>query len=427
MRVVVQRNIFKILSWVMVWFAFFSCGIWIRAIIPWVVFDDDVCGVIRLPGVYGMDYGDYTEFFRQWTQMAGWGVRHPLYNLFILPFTLVGRWVDGMNGGLFVMYLVGFFSAVMVGGIYLVGRILRQIGLSTVESVLCMVFFASFSYTWLLAACPESFGISCLLSLGLLLWGLGSERRWTADRISIFGRSFVASRIGQKVDCLGWGMFAFVMGGVTSSQLAKAMLAYAVGHRLNKRLLWLSFVLAVLLAVLGMGTLACRHGAQIHSFSDVCDVVAMKWATFSTYFATSVSVPQRFHQYWVFLSEPIVLRGERFSTSVLGCYSNWFAPFTVVCALGCAAVGAWLHHRSLLVKMIGAMFLVDFGLHFVLSWGMAEAQIYAGHWFYVVPLLTGCAFLHLQGWKRVFYAVFITFLSIAIFVSNVHAIVRFAA
>ena len=39
----------------------------------------------------------------------------------------------------------------------------------------------------------------------------------------------------------------------------------------------------------------------------------------------------------------------------------------------------------------------DFLLHVVVGWGMVEAQIYCGHWLYLVPVLV--AYLPGRWWK----------------------------
>lgn len=398
-------RIFGLLPWFAVWLAFVAFGVWFRGEMPWCVHGGAFQnGPPLMPEVYGMDYGCYALYFQRWAEVSSWGVRHPLFNVFILPFTVLGRWIDGVGGGAFWVYLMGLFSAVMTCAVWLVGRILRRVGLSAAEAVVCMALFMSFSYTWLLAACPESFGISCLLSLGLLLWGLGGAAR--------------------RFDALGWGLFAFFMGGVTISQMFKAVTAYAAVHRIGRKALWTAALLAVMLALLGAATLAIRHGSQMASPAGVWSVVKMKWASFGTYFAIDASMPQRLHQYWVFFSEPIAMRGSDVVKSGLGGYSGWLPPLVAGMALACAAAGAWLHRRHVLVKMVMAMFAVDFVLHFLLSWGMAEAQIYAGHWFYSVPLLSGCALLHIRGRFREVCCAFLGLLAAMILVCNVHAVCR---
>ena len=40
---------------------------------------------------------------------------------------------------------------------------------------------------------------------------------------------------------------------------------------------------------------------------------------------------------------------------------------------------------------MAATLAVDIVIHFVFFWGMDEAQIYCGHWFYVLPILVAGA------------------------------------
>lgn len=398
---------FRFLPWFAVWTLFMVFASWLRSVLPWS--DCDGTGLSEWIGhevdygVYGMDYIPYSEWFRR--MLAPIGIRHPLFNVLISPFSAFLICVRKLGMEPFWICLTGIFSAVMTGAVYLVGRIMRRVGLSAAESVSCMALFMSFSYTWLLAACPESFGISCLLSLGLLLWGLRDA--------------------GRRMDMVGWGVMAFLMGGVTSPQALKAVLAYVATHRLTKRLLLALFAFCTCFLGVAGGLFGYRIYLKCSSGLGFGDAVMNSWGSCIRWFGTSdVSVADHVHRWWVFFSEPLVLRGEDVLTSVLGGYSDCLAPSVAGCVLGCAAVGALLHRRHALVKMIVAMFAVDFVLHFVLFWGMAEAQIYAGHWFYVTPLLAGCVLMHLQGRLRVAYAAFLGFLSAAAFVCNVQAFIR---
>lgn len=386
---------------------------WLRAVLPWsdcgdaglseyIALSECTGGAVDY-GVYGMDYVPYSEHFRR--VLAPIGIRHPFFNVFILPISALLICVRKLGVEAFWICLTGIFCAVMTGAVCLVGRILRRIGLSAMESVSCMALFASFSYTWLLAACPESFGISCLLSLGLLLWGIGDAGR----------------RTGVAV----WGGMAFLMGGVTSPQALKAVLAYVATHRLSRKALFALLGFCASFLALAGGLFGYRIWLKMQSGIEFGDAMMSSWSSFRMWFATSdASAAGRVHQWWVFFSEPLVLRGENVLARVLGNYSDWFSPLLAGCALACAAVGAWLHRRHALVKMVLAMFAVDFALHFVLSWGMDEAQIYAGHWFYAVPLLAGCVLMHLNGRLRVAYAAFLGCLSAAILVCNIQAFVR---
>ena len=44
-----------------------------------------------------------------------------------------------------------------------------------------------------------------------------------------------------------------------------------------------------------------------------------------------------------------------------------------------------------IMRIIVATLSIDIVIHFVFFWGMEEAQIYCGHWFYVLPILVAGA------------------------------------
>ena len=411
-----MKKLFQIVPWLALWCAFVGFGVWMRMVQPWEV---PPCGYYE---IYGLDYLRYSQLLGH-THMIGYAAfRHPLYGWLLSPFILLGHRLHQFGEWPYWIWLICLFSTVMLASVFLIYRLACRLDLSKVEAAVCAGLFASFAYVWFLAVCPESFGLSCLLSLAILSWGLGSADRQTRDEMAFMGVPVKSPGLGRRLDWAGWGLLAILSGGITSTQGVKAALAYLATHRITKKLLVVlalgivgAFALVALVFTLRMMG-RTESGRYLQGFLEAKENISMFFAH------DGITWGERFHQAWVFFSDPIVTRGAPLSMNVLkGGYSNLLAPVLVTLALVCATVGVWLGCRTTLVKMVGAMFLLDFGLHFVLFWGMDEAQIYAGHWFYAVPLLAGLVCLHLKGVARKGYVLLLGLLAGGILACNLWA------
>ena len=99
----------------------------------------------------------------------------------------------------------------------------------------------------------------------------------------------------------------------------------------------------------------------------------------------------------MFFCEPLIPHGAPYSVSELTVgYASWWQYAACAAIYALAAVGAWRGRRTLLVRVIAATFAVDAVIHFAFFWGMQEAQIYCGHWFYALPILIAQAIARRQ-------------------------------
>ena len=72
-------------------------------------------------------------------------------------------------------------------------------------------------------------------------------------------------------------------------------------------------------------------------------------------------------------------------------YGTWW-PYALCAAVYLlAAVGAWRMRHMLITRMILTTLFVDLTIHVGFFWGMEEAQLYCGHWFYVLPIFAAGA------------------------------------
>jgi len=385
-----MNRIKSALPWVLLWMGFVVFGLWIRTIIPW---HRDIAWFlhnVRYSWVIeynGYDYTRYGQMLSHFSMVFYAAFRHPFYGVIMSPVIFVAARLHELGDWPMWCFFIAFFSAVMTGASYLVAHLSRRL--------VAGILFASFASTWTLAATPESFGLSCLIALVVLWW---------------------AQRPKGPESVAGWCTLTVLAGGITSTQAVKVAIAYLVTNKITKRLLLVIGGLLVCagLVVVGYFTLRVllRHG----NFLD-------PWHNFATYLVGGKkSFSAHLGEIWVFFSEPIVTRGERLSANVLSWqYPDLVRPLIAASVLIAAGVSAWVARRELLTKLLGAMFLVDVLIHFVFYWGMEEAQLYAGHWVYALPILIALGLSKLPPRHQRLATLLIYLQATAVFAANVLA------
>lgn len=390
--------VLRVVGWMLLGAALVVFGLWMRSMMPVPI------GTNRDTEIYSFDYLKHAGLLSNY-HFIGYGrFRHPLFSWLMAPVALFGQRIFGAFGEAgFWVFLCIVFSSIILGCLALLFRCLRRVvGLGPWESFVCTALFMSFAHVWLLAGMPETYSVSLLLALVLLNW------------------AFVRLR-DRKLELAGWGALAVLTGGVTLTQGMKTCVAYCVVRRPTRRqIMW--GVLA------GVGVLAfvvlvfyIRLRIRVH-FNPSARGMDGAWTElFGPLIGFSASPGEWLHHAWVFFSEPVVLRGEPFDVRVIsGGYGSWIQGLLVVVLYGLAGVGAWLGRHRPLVHLIGGMFLCDVVIHLVVGWGLAESHLYAGHWFYVLPLLVGVAWAELPPRRRMAWGVVVLMLALAILVCNVH-------
>ena len=298
--------------------------------------------------------------------------RHPLMGAAFLPITLVGSSVAqrmgpeaGSRAVLVVFALVG---ALTFGLLWLV---MTKAGVPLVQRVVSAALWLSFAHVWILGGIAESFGVSQLILLGVLLMVVCRVRDW---------------RVWTAV-----GAFA---GAVTVTNGVKPFLAWIAGgaqdedaRRMRKRVLLIGAAGGVGLVALGLGALFVKW-----TFMDKCGFaggVASVVRDVMECFPTGMSFSHRLWFTWnAFWCEPMMLHGPVVAkTGVESDYSSLLPHVAGVAVLALCVWSAVRNFRLPLVRAMLAMVTVDFVLHVVLGWGVGEGQIYCGHWFWSIPIL----------------------------------------
>jgi hypothetical protein len=192
-------------------------------------------------------------------------------------------------------------------------------------------------------------------------------------------------------DKLVWFLLFVVATGITLTQGAKVVLAYLVSRRMTKRdwICLASGAAAAVLAAVGF------YVVKLMLLGSGGRTVSSAFADLFSCIPHDLTIVQRLRMLEMFFFEPIVPHGVPYSVSeIVVAYSSWWQYALCAAIYLATAVGAYRMRSTLLVKMIVVMFCVDAVIHLVMFWGMSEAQIYCGHWFYVLPILIAGA------WKK---------------------------
>jgi len=397
----VKRWLLRILPWLLLWGAFIAFGFWVRSVQPWET----------PPGkpleLNAMDYRRYSQMLDHWCKIFYICFRHPLYGWLMSPVIIIGSHFRTLGEWPFWGWLITFFSGVMTLVHFLVYWMLRRLSLDRLTSAALTALFASFAASWILAACPESFNISCLLALVTLHFALYVHRHEkTMDR---------------QLEYAGWGALAVFTGGITCTQSVKTAVAYFVTRRPK----W-KHVFLVGLAILGAGFLV---GIVFVVRLYLRTEPGSFWREFAgglhnigAFFTGGMPLMRRLGCIFVFFTEPVVSRGMPFDVMVFPArYASSLAACLALLPALAALVSAWFARREFIVRLIAAMFLVDVGIHFVLFWGMSEAQIYAGHWYYAIPILIGTGLARQERRQRRWALAVIAAAAVTILALNLHA------
>lgn len=361
-----RRRLFEALAFFALWMIYFAYGLWLRHQIP----------IDAVPGeLHGFDYNAHGLLFADYRLILFTRFRHPLFGWLMSPIPLFGERLARISFVAYWGYLSLIFSAFVAASVWLAYRIMARInGVGRLRAAICAAGFACFGYMRYLAAGPESFPVSMFLALAVLGW---------------VGRSPADDGRKQLLDRVGWGVLFFLSGGITITQGVKTALAYVVARKQTRRT-WL-FLGGGACALAVCGTLFYivklvwlgREGGQ---------TIASAFESLFESIPHGLSWGQRLRMIEMFLCEPIIPHSIPYSVSKITVgYGTWW-PYALCAGIYLLAViGAWRMRRMQIMRIIFATLAIDIVIHFVFFWGMEEAQIYCGHWFYVLPILVAGA------------------------------------
>jgi len=336
--------------------------------------------------VAGLD-GDI--YLRRYVSFAGAmriRKRHPAEPIVAAPLAVVGSTVRewaGVESAKIALILLsaalGAFTA------YLLWLVTADLG--------AVAVWLSFAYVWLLASAPEMFAISQTVLVATLLM------------------------VRRKVtDLRMWGGMVLLAGGITITNGIKPIAAFFCSSgRGLETLKFLRRNLKTVLAAAGLvGVAFAALEVAKWRFIDgksFAYEVEVGCGYVSYWFSGGFSFAERLRRIWeIFLLEPVLTHGVIFGPKnaqgldLIPLGYGLLIPHVVGAVLySLCGWSAWRNRCDAVVRVALVMVLFDVLLHVVVGWGLAEAQIYCGHWFYVLPVLL--AGLKGRWWKFALAAV----------------------
>lgn len=346
------RKIGKCLVWVSVYVAFLGASFLIRQRMM-------ASGELE---IWSWDYQNFIRLFHEWGYVFYTGFRHPGLGIVYSPIVVATHiWSEAY---VVIMPLIATAMA------WMVWRLAGGVGLAV---------WLSFPTTWILAGTPESFPIAELAltgTVGVMLkakgFGFQVEGGWLKEKS---GKLEVESWKGEMERRMGWEIPALVLGCavmcgmITITNGLKPVLAFlalAAVSRDRRQRKWVWPLLGAMAAV-GVAGVAFFYVRALISGKDVVDCIQR----------TIVWVPAE--RMW----------GKELHDFFVRPVGVWQSCVVYPLAAWCL----WRLVRSRmdfpLLAILGAMFAVDVGIHWVCGWGMKEAWVYAPHWLWMLPIVIG--------------------------------------
>lgn len=395
-KLIVGGTILFVLAAAMVAF-----GLWMRQMMPVPMWSG------RDTEIYSFDYLKHADLLSDW-HFIGYGrFRHPLFSWLMAPVPLFADRFLRFGETPYWAFLCAVFTAFVLGSaVLLYGLLRRRLGLGVGEAGVCTALYLSFAHVWLLAGCPETYALSLLLFVAVVWWAL---------------REPDGDAKGRRLDWGVWIALAVLAGGVTLTQGVKACVAWVVARRPSlKRIVQGGLALAGCVCLVAL-IFYVRLVIRVHFDPGARGLDGAWQELFGPLTGYAGTAAIWLHHAVVFFTEPLIVRGEPFDVRVIaGGYCSWVQPLLLLALWTLVAVGAWRTRRTLLVRVLGAMFLVDVCIHFVLGWGMAESHLYGAHWFASVPLVLGAFVASCRGRVKTTLLVVLSVLAIGFAVCNVH-------
>jgi len=360
------------IAFVGLWLAFCGCGLWLHHACKGAAVNQ-----LGWTDIAGYDSEAYVTHFTSPLGILEVNHRHPLAAVVSSPITAVGLMVSyraerefGYQAVICCFGLIGACCCLLLWQVLKKARE-ADAGKTGALRLAALALWLSFSHVWLLAGLAEYFGISLAILLGVLLMVLYDVR-----------------------DARAWLGASALAGGVTVTNFIKPLAAWLVaadGVSCLRRLRRRTVVLGLAAAAGGLAVAALALMGK-WAFLDGISVAKGVEGTvrqITDCLPAGVSLSRRLWLVWnAFWCEPMLLRESVIAQSgMLHPYPSLIPHLLAAAVLALCVWSAVRNFRLPVVRAALAMVVFDVLLHVVVGWGLAEGQIYCGHWFWIIPLL----------------------------------------
>ena len=362
----VMRRCLQVIPWLLVAMAFFAGGFMLhQSCLREAVAPPDFVSVM------GYDSEGWLDHFVQLRNVTAFSFRHPLLCQIMSPVTVVAHFVSvGWGAEVGKRVVLVFFALIGGVNVWLLWTILLTLKVPCRRRMMAILLWLSLAHVWLLGGMAESFSISMTLLLVCMLLVVRRVEDW-------------------RIYC----SLAVICGCVTLTNMVKPLLAAIIvcPNCRRDRFHWTS---RALLTVLAFGGILVGGLSLKWRFLDgrgVCEGVAKIAQDIARYFPTGMDCGGRLWHAWnSFVCDPICLHQDPVAQSVISVgYTSPWPQVAVVAVIGLCLWSVVVNRKNAVVQVMLSMLGVDVLLHVVVGWGIAEGQVYCGHWLWIVPLFIG--------------------------------------
>lgn len=306
------------------------------------------------------------------THIRDWYLRHPLLCLFYSPFSLLSKPFGG-DSFAYICYALNVVWLTL--GSLCVFKLLRRWGAAAGAAALSTALFCSLAYVLLLAWQIDSYTLNLfLLPLSLLV--VAAPRH--------AGKP-------PRSTCAADNILFLLLAGATLTNGAKLLLAFFAVERSPRRALRRAVKATPLLLVsiswyvpLIIYRIVFKHTGVVATLMND----STKWS--QPLFTLTGRAEAFFSN---FLAEPVLFHFQSLAAvreRIIMPFYGSPMPYLLLAAIALAvALSLWANRRHVCVRLFAAYFAIDVLICFGFGFGVDEANIYAPHYLFFIPLLTG--------------------------------------
>jgi len=266
----------------------------------------------------------------------------------------------------------------------------------------------------------KGFILYCITAFYIFSWTcLTLSFTFESFTLSLFFLSFIVYyysaviKNNSQTTLLTNTLLAVSVGGITLTNFAKGLIPILF---LNEKRKTIIIRLAVICIVFIIAYLCV-----IYKHPHLFDSMEYRFNRYTV--SVSNYLRNVFDFFWgsSFLYPPISAEFVRtfYQIAIMPDYFEHIWEYIVITSVGLFVItSVILNYKNKYVQILSLYFLCDIVLHLIVKYGIDEAFLYSGHWFYLVPLLLGWLYIAIPQKYRKYYTLVLGTLTILIITNN---------
>jgi hypothetical protein len=305
---------------------------------------------------------------------------HPLFDLFTKPIIWTGNLLHRLFGYKFKTLLWIFVTLVCISlsNIYVFRYLKEIVKLKNLPLLIFTLFYTFISTNLLLCFTPESYTFSVFL---------------LTYTVYYYSKNILE---GESPSFLTNIFLALSLGGVTVTNFAKGIIPMLFDKenwsKTIKKIFIISFIFLLIVACRlfflrgsfgnnGFDAVNTRFslfsGVKNYSFYDAVSSLFLGISVFFSSFDVIVSIG----------TDAVTILNGHMIKPIL--YHSWWQHLFIVVFYSLIVIGMFKCIKNPFVQMLVLLYMCDIFIHIIMGYGLAEGELYGGHWVYIIPLVLG--------------------------------------